>query len=84
MPHMMKTDLLSPPLTVVHTSMGTTAIIEMDVIHPTAAISRTIRGTLGDAYFLNLRDTLPDIDPKVASKHAGQCSMTGPYLSSLA
>ena len=51
---MMKMELLSPPLSVVQTSMGTIAMMEMEVNHPTPAISLTSRGTLGDAYFLSL------------------------------
>lgn len=51
---MMKTDLLSPPLRVVHTSMGTMAMMEMEVIHPMPAMMRTRSGTLGEAYRLNL------------------------------
>ena len=51
---MMKTELLSPPLSVVQTSIGTMAMMEMEVNQPTPAISLTSRGTLGDAYFLNL------------------------------
>lgn len=55
MAHMMNTDLLLPPFNVVHTSMGTMAMMDIDVIHPTAAMRRTRRGTLGDAYLLNLK-----------------------------
>ena len=51
---MMKMELLSPPLSVVQTSMGTMAMMEMEVNHPTPAISLTSSGTLGDAYFLSL------------------------------
>lgn len=52
---MMNTDLLSPPFNVVQTSMGTIAMIDIEVIHPTAAMRRTRSGTLGDAYLLNLQ-----------------------------
>lgn len=51
---MTKMELLSPPLSVVHTSMGTMAMMEMDVNQPTPAISLTSHGTLGEAYFLSL------------------------------
>lgn len=52
---MMNTDLLLPPFKVVQTSMGTMAMIDIEVIHPTAAIRRTSSGTLGEAYLLNLQ-----------------------------
>ena len=51
---MMKMELLSPPLSVVQTSMGTMAMMEMEVNQPTPAISLTSRGTRGEAYFLSL------------------------------
>ena len=50
----MKTDLLSPPLSVVHTSMGTMAMMEMDVIQPMPANNRTSSGTRGEAYLRSL------------------------------
>ncbi len=52
---MMKTERLSPPLSVVQTSMGTMAMMEMDVIQPTPANRRTRSGTLGEAYLRSLR-----------------------------
>ena len=52
---MMNTDLLLPPFNVTHTSMGTMAMMDIEVIHPTAAIRRTRSGTRGDAYLLNLQ-----------------------------
>ena len=51
---MTKMELLSPPLSVVQTSIGTIAMIEIDVNQPTPAINLTRRGTLGEAYFLSL------------------------------
>ena len=50
---MVKMELLSLPLSVVQTSMGTMALMEMDMNQPTPA-SLTSRGALGDAYFLSL------------------------------
>jgi hypothetical protein len=40
---------------VVQTSMGTMAMMEMDVIQPTPANRRTRSGTLGEAYLRSLR-----------------------------
>ena len=51
---MTKMERLSPPLSVVHTSMGTMAMMEMEVIHPTPANRRTSSGTRGEAYLLSL------------------------------
>ena len=51
----MKMERLSPPFSVVHTSMGTMAMMEMEVIQPTPANRRTSRGTRGEAYLLSLR-----------------------------
>ena len=51
---MTKMELLSPPLSVVHTSMGTMAMMEMEVNQPTPAISLTSTGTLGEAYLRSL------------------------------
>ena len=51
---MTKMELLSPPLSVVHTSMGTMAMMDMEVNQPTPAISLTRAGTLGEAYLRSL------------------------------
>ena len=77
---MTKMELLSPPFSVVHTSIGTMAMMEMDVNQPTPAISLTSRGTLGETYFLNLHMMQPVEWQNAAKKEsfmleaAGKCA----------